>query len=145
MTCDELQLTFPEGAADMVAQAHLETCADCRESLEAVTLAAQPVPSAAERAKLVGLPAAVQTAWVTAQRKQSARRSVASLALAASVGALVATGVMWKLRAPEPAASVPVAEPTVVVWMEDATPLAADDASNFEVSWPSLNEEGDVL
>lgn len=148
MTCDELQLTFPEGAADMVAQAHLETCTNCREALEALTLAAQPPPPAAERAKLTGLAGATQTAWLAAQRQRSARRSLVSLALAASIGALVATGVMWKLQPRAPvsvAAPAPSAEPSMVVWMEDATPPAADDASNFEVSWPSLNEEGDVL
>jgi hypothetical protein len=142
MTCDELQLTFPEGAADMVAQAHLEACGDCRASLEALTLAAQPMPPAAERAKLAGLAGATHAAWLAAQKRRSARKNLVSLALAASVGALIATGVMWKL-APRAPVVVPAAEPSMVVWMEDATPLAADDASNFEVSWPSL--EGDVL
>lgn len=147
MTCDELQLTFPEGAADLVAQAHLEGCADCRDALQVLTLAAQPEPTAGERAKLVGLPPAVQAEWVRLQRRQGAVRTFAGLALAASLGALVASGVMWKLT-PAPSA---VARPAgdgdaeLVVWMEDSTPLAADDESNFEVSWPSLNEEGDVL
>lgn len=144
MTCDELQLTFPEGAGDMVAQAHLETCGDCREALEVLTLAAQPSPSAVERAKLVGLASSVQTHWLRAQRRQSVARSVVGLAVAASLGAVVAAGMMWKLN-PRPAAAAVHADPGLVVWMEDSTPPAADDESNFEVSWPSLNEEGDVL
>lgn len=144
MTCDELQLSFPEGAADMVAQAHLETCGDCREALEVLTLAAQPVPSALERAKLVGLPAAVQLEWLRVQRRQSMTRSIVGLAIAASLGAVVAAGMMWRLI-PAPVAANAHTDPEMVVWMEDSTPPAADDESNFEVSWPSLNEEGDVL
>ena len=135
----------PQDDASVVA--HANSCADCREALEVLALAAQPEPTAGERAKAVGLPAAVQAEWLRLQRRHGAVRTFAGLAIAASVGALVASAVLWKLT-PAPSA---VARPggdrdaELIVWMEDSTPLAADDESNFEVSWPSLNEEGDVL
>jgi hypothetical protein len=149
MTCDELELLLPEGAEDAAAQAHLAGCARCRQTLEMLSAAAQPAPGASEKAKLVGLASAVQSQWVRQQQRRGRVQSALGLAIAASVGAVLAIGAMWNRSdvqlQPQPAAQMST-ESEVLVWMEDASPVAAaDDEASFEVAWPSLNEEGDVL
>jgi hypothetical protein len=147
MTCDELELLLPDGVEDPDAQAHLAECAECRLSAEVLTMAAQPPPSASEKAKLAGLASAVQAKWSGAQRKRGTAQRFLGLAIAASVGAVIASSVMWKLNDARPPQVVTThVEPEVLVLMEDSSPLPApDDESDFEVSWPSLNEDGDVL
>ena len=149
MTCDELELLLPEGADDPAVQAHLAQCASCLQSAEVLAAAAQPPLSPSEKAKLGGLSSAVQGQWVRLQHRRGRVQQVLGLAVAAALGAVIASGVMWKLNparpAPQPLAVEPRAQPQVLVVLEDASPLAADDESSFEVSWPSLNEEGDVL
>ena len=149
MTCDELELLLPEGAGEPAAQAHLAECPSCRESAAVLAAAAQPGLSPSEKAKLVGLSSAVQGQWIRLQQRRGRVERVLGLAVAAAVGAVIASGVMLKLNpapaAPPPVVVMPRAEPEVLVVLEDASPLAADDESNFEVSWPSLNDEGDVL
>ncbi len=146
MTCDELELLLPDEAQDAAAQAHLAGCARCRNSAAVLSAAAQPPLSSEERAKQVTFATTVQSQWLRHQRVRTTTRSFVGLAVAASLGALVASGVMWKLSAPVPQPSSPMRQqPEVLVMLEDSAPPAADDESSFEVSWPTLNEEGDVL
>ena len=144
MTCDELELLLPEVSDEPLALAHLEECAGCRESAAVLTMATQPAPSATEKAKLVGLASAVQREWVRLERRRSLAQRFAGLAIAASVGALIASGVMWTLKDAQPQA-VPTGGVPEVLVLEDSSPLTADDESSFEVSWPSLTDDGDVL
>lgn len=147
MTCDELELLLPEGASDPVAQAHLAGCAQCQQTMALLAAVAQPAPTAIEKAKLVGLASAVQTQWVRQQQRRSRVQSALGLAIAASLGAILAAGAVWSRPDPQPApapAVQPQAEPEVLVWMEDSTPAGADDEASFEVAWPSLTDEGDV-
>ena len=142
MTCDELELLLPEGLTEPRVQAHLAGCARCQQTAAVLALAVQPAASVMEKAKLGGLPGAVQAQWGRQQARRAAARTFVGLAVAASLGAVVASGVMWKLNGAQP---VQVrGEPEVLVLMEDSTP-ASDEELSFEVSWPSLNEEGDVL
>lgn len=155
MTCEDFELELGEAALSADAQAHLSQCAACRETVEVVALAALPEPTAAERAALMGLEGTARTAWQREARRRDRVSRVVGLALAAGVGALVATGVMWKLRpdvAPQPA---PKVEP-VVAAPRDAEPVLldapvvpdlsgdalnqSDDDVSFEVSWPSVTE-----
>ena len=145
MTCEELELLLPD-VEDPQAQAHLAGCARCRQSADALSMAAQPALSATEKARLAGLSSAVQGQWVRLQNRRSTAQRFLGLAIAASLGAVIASGVMWKFNGAQPQQVVqPRAEPEVLMLMEDSSPLAADDESSFEVSWPSLNDDGDVL
>ena len=144
MTCDELELRLPDESDDV--QAHLAGCAACRQSTAILWAVAQPPLGPSDKAKLAGLSSAVQSQWVVLQRRRTLAQRFVGLAIAASVGAVVASGLMWKLNGAQPVQAVqPRLEPEVLVLLEDSTLLASDDDSNFEVSWPSLNEDGDVL
>ena len=145
MTCDELELLLPEGAAAPQVQQHLAGCERCQQTVAVLGAVAQPPASAAEKARLAGLTASVQSQWVQGQRRRTSTQTFAGLAIAASLGAVIASGVMWRVNGAAPAIEVRN-EPAVLVLMEDdASPVSPDDESSFEVSWPSLNEEGDVL
>ena len=101
-----------------------------------------PAPlTAVEKAKLVSLPLAVQAEWGRLSRRRNAAQKLVGLAIAASLGAVVASGLMWKLNeAPKSA------EPQVLVMMDDSMlpSSLSDEELNYEVSWPTLNDEGDV-
>jgi hypothetical protein len=153
MTCEdfELELGAPELSAE--ARAHLETCPGCRETYEVVTLAALPEVTAAERSAVAGVAASTHAAWLAQDRRRARLSWVVGLAVAAGLGAVVATGVMWRLRpaAPEvqPVAAVarnvePVLleDPVVPEFSADALNVSDDDVF-FDVSWPSATE-GDL-
>ena len=145
MNCDEVELVLPEGAGDPAVQAHLSECAACREAAAVLSLSAQPPLSAGEKAKLSSLPVAVQNEWARMARRRDAARKFVGLAVAASLGAVIASGLMWKLKP----VSQPRAQPQVLLVMDDessSSSSALEEESSFEeVSWPSLNDEGDVL
>jgi predicted anti-sigma-YlaC factor YlaD len=155
MTCEDFELELGEAALSALAQAHLSQCAACRETARLVSLAALPEPTTAERAALVGLEGAARAAWRRRARRRELVSRVLELALAAGVGALAATGVLWRPGpdvAPQPA---PKVEPVAVdlgdaepVWLEapvvpdlsgDAL-FQTDDEVSFEVSWPRVTE-----
>lgn len=149
-TCEEfeLELGAPELSAD--ARAHLAQCSACRETYEVVTLAALPEVTAAERAALVGLASTTHAAWQAQDRQRSRVSWVVSLAVAAGLGAVVATGVMSRMRPDvQPVAATatwtePVSfdAPVVPEFSADALNVSDDDVF-FEVSWPSATE-GDL-
>ncbi len=146
MNCDAFELLLPDGADAEDAQGHLAGCAQCRETAALLGLVAQPALTPHEKAKLVGVPSAVQSQWQRTQRRTSAVKRFSGLALAACMGAVLAGGVMWKLNGAQPQPLVQTRlEPEVLVLMEDSSPLLSDDESSFEVSWPSLNDDGDIL
>ncbi|MEW5738762.1 MAG: hypothetical protein AB1938_07535 [Myxococcota bacterium] len=154
MACEDFELELGAPALSAPARAHLETCASCREAYEVVALAALPEATAVERAALVGLSSSALGAWRAQDRKRDRLSRFAGLALAAGLGAVVATGVMWKLRPVEVAPSVqPVAvtagaaepvllEPVVPDFSGDGF-NPGDDEVSWEVSWPSVTE-GDL-
>lgn len=156
MTCEDFELELGEAALSADAQAHLAQCAACRETVEVVALAALPEPTAAERAALLGLEGTARAAWQRETRRRDVVTRLVGLAVAAGVGALVATGVMWRLRPEVAAPPAPkVVEPVVAapreaepVWLEaPVVPDLSGDALNqtddevsFEVSWPQVTE-----
>jgi predicted anti-sigma-YlaC factor YlaD len=150
-TCEdfELELGAPELSADV--RAHLAQCSACRETYEVVALAALPEVTAAERAALVGLAPATLAEWQAQGRRRSRVSWVVSLAVAAGLGAVVATGVMWRLRpeAQPVAAATRTVEPVLLLDAPVVPELSADalnvsdDDVFFEVSWPSATE-GDL-
>jgi hypothetical protein len=143
ITCEEVELELPEPSVE--ARAHLETCAACRETAKLLGLATLPPLSEAERAMLGGLAASLQREVQAPRRRDSVAGRVASLALAAGLGALVASAAMLKLS-PEPRVetrTVLVTPPEIpVLEVSDEFDLS-DDEVFFEVGWPSPTE-GDL-
>ncbi len=158
MTCEEFELLFlteePLGAE---AQAHAASCPACAafqaEVPSLLADAALAEPSLAERAHLERLvPTLLATQRAQTKRRATFRQAV-SLALAASLGAVVASAVVLELRPTRADRTVPAAR-TVTLSPESLAfadspgfelPPADDgsDLDSLEVSWPSPNE-GDV-
>lgn len=149
MTCEDVELELSGGTPSVDARAHLETCTSCQTTAKLLGLAVLPPLSDTERLVLSGLAASTQREWESRQRSASSTRRVASLALAAGVGALLASTVLLGTRA-EP---TPVVETrTVLVAAPEVPDLAdfvgddfnvSDDDVFFDVSWPSPTE-GDL-
>jgi hypothetical protein len=148
MTCEDFELSLGEPALSPAAEAHRAECPSCREAHAAVALAALPEPPLAEETALRGLEAAVLAEWRARARWRDRVARVAGLALAAGVGALVATGVLWTRRAEPttPVAQRPLAAelvaldaPVVPDFSASGFDLADDEVS-FEVSWPEVTE-----
>lgn len=139
MTCEDIELELSGGEASPAVQAHLATCPSCQETARVLGLAALPALSDTERLMLSSVAATVQRAWRQPPVRVSlARRSVGYL-LAAGVGALLASGVMLKLR-PAPATPPASAKVEPVALTE---PNLSDDEVFLEVGWPSPTE-GDL-
>lgn len=145
MNCEDVELELSGGEPSPEARAHLESCVSCRETARVLGLAALPPLNETERLVLSGLAATtVERERAQRSRGEGARR-VVMLALAAGVGALLASAVIS--RAP-PVASEPVVRtvmmtaPEVPVLDFEAANLS-DDEVFFEVGWPSPTE-GDL-
>lgn len=146
MTCEEIELELSGGALSPEGRAHLDGCPACRETSRLFGLAALPAVTDAERLMMKSLASTTQAAWAGAQSRRGAVRRVASLALAAGVGALVASVAVVQLR--------PLPEPEVRVQTIHVTPPElpsfelvdanlSDDEVFFDVGWPSPTE-GDL-
>lgn len=142
MTCEEVELELPEPSEQ--ARAHLETCASCRDTAKLLGLATLPPLSEAERAMLAGLATSLPRAVVPPRRDGLVRR-VASLAVAAGLGALVASAAMLKFSpAPRIETRTVLVTPPEIPVLEVSDELdLSDDEVFFEVGWPSPTE-GDL-
>ena len=147
MNCDDVELELSGGEPSVEARAHLADCASCQASARVLGLAALPPLSQSERLVLSGLQAGAQQSWRAGRARGEGLRRLASLALAAGVGALLASAVLVK-TAPEPKPVEPVVRtvllsaPEVPVLDFDGANLS-DDEVFFEVGWPSPTE-GDL-
>ena len=144
MTCEEIELELSGGTLSPEGRTHLDGCASCRETARLFGLAAMPAVTDAERLMMKSLASSTQAEWVRKSSRGGAFRRVASLAMAAGVGALVASGVMLKLR-PEPEVRVQTIHvtPPELPNIELVDSNLSDDEVFFDVSWPSLTE-GDL-
>ncbi len=154
MSCETYELALlSEEPLSPEAEAHVAACPSCsafRAELPGLLSDAELPPlTDAERERLEQLPRQVLQAYRAEQRPRRAWRQVVSLALAASLGAGVASAVLLKWS-PAPSkgggATVVRALPDAVAVSEPGWELPADDGSDLEaleVSWPSINE-GDV-
>jgi hypothetical protein len=149
MTCEDFELELGAPTLSAAARAHLEGCATCQDSYEVVALAALPDVTAAEREALLGLSTGALRRWRATERRRERLSRIIGLTLAAGLGAVVAAGVMWKLRpaVTQPtvqpvAATTDMAEPVVPDWTSDGF-NPGDDEVFWEVSWPALTE-GDL-
>lgn len=159
MKCEDVEVELSGGTVPEAVRAHLETCASCSESAKVLGLAALPAVSESEKLLLSSLAATTQKAWRDRQSRTSSVRRVASLALAAGLGALLASGVMLKVM-PTPEAKIVtrteiVAVPELAAF--DKAPWGdgvgwgssdfnlSDDEVFFEVGWPSpTDDQGDL-
>jgi hypothetical protein len=144
MNCEAVELELSDAEPSAEAREHLAGCISCQESVRVLGLASLPVPSQTERLVLTGLATSTQRAWNQSQRRFTTIRRVASLVLAAGVGALVASTAVLKL-APTPATRIetrvvtmaPLEVPSFDVSDE---PNLSDDEVFFDVGWPSPTE-----
>ena len=147
MTCDEFELQhLTEAEPTEASRAHAAGCEKCRafvaSSSALLEAAALPGPSAEEKAKLTTLAPRVLREWSQLERRRSFARRVLGLAVAACVGAAVASAALLPRLSTEP--PVVVTEALGPVWTvafpepELSSSLDTDDElDTFEVSWPS--------
>lgn len=148
MNCEDFELELGDGELSAAAQAHLDGCARCRETYEVVALAALPEVSATERARLAGVAPAARAAWSARQRRDGWLGRVAGLALAAGLGAVVASAVLLSRPAPAELAVAPQVRTVVLETPSIDFDDASDDSLNlsddevfFEVAWPTPDSE----
>jgi len=147
MNCEDVELELSGGEPSVEARAHVSDCAACQATARVLGLAALPPLSEKERMLINGLAASTQQRWQAQERRGGAVRQWASLALAAGLGALLASAVLVK-TAPRPVMPEPqvrtvlVSAPEVPVLDFDEANLS-DDEVFFEVGWPSPTE-GDL-
>jgi len=159
MRCDDVELSIIEAqplAED--AAAHVAGCARCRafeeDTRRLLADAALPEPSAEERAALVSLPSSTLAAWRKQERRRGLVRQLVGYAVAAGLGALLASAVLLKTRpAQHHLVEAPVLPVAAEVASSDVAPVdllgdddlhLSDDEVFFDVTWPS-NPEGENL
>lgn len=144
LECHDVELALLEPERSDAVRAHLAGCQSCQafeRDLGAVTaLAALPEPSGAERARLLGL-APRTLALVKRQEQRGALwRQLGSMAIAASVGALVAGLALrgGEAPAPEPRPTAAVSDVSLefpLVLVDDG--VMADSDDDVEIAWPN--------
>jgi hypothetical protein len=146
MNCEDVEIELSGGEPSEAARAHVSTCAACARTAQVLELAVLGPLDAAEHAVVNRLPMSTVASWQAARHLRRPARRWASLALAAGVGALVASAVMVKTR-PEPVGStqtVHVLEPEVpMVELASDDPNFSEDEVFLDVGWPSPTE-GDL-
>ncbi|MBL8910887.1 MAG: hypothetical protein JNM17_09320 [Archangium sp.] len=144
MNCEEVAVELSGGEPSSSAREHLSRCASCTETAKLLGLAALPPVSESEKLLLSSLAATTQKAWREQQSRSSSARRFGSLALAAGLGALLASGVVMKLM-PAPETKIVtqtqlIAVPENAAFDTDDFNLSDDDVF-FEVGWPSPTDE----
>ncbi len=154
MQCEDAEVLLsemPEAPSAELAE-HLAGCASCRQTATVLGLASLPEPTALERAALSQVPLRAHQAWRVKEARRFSVQRFAGYALAAGLGALVASASFLSFRAPDPVLTQPVsaveqrpaeAVTDVAEWDvgDDGLTASADDESAFfDVSWPSLTE-----
>ena len=147
-TCDDFELMLLEGPRTPEVEAHLAGCERCRafarDAERVVELARLPEPTAAERAKLAGLAPAALADLRARSRRRGLLRQGLGRAVAAGLGALVATTALPRGSAPSghvPAAAsagdVPLMDFPL---LPDDVPVASADDVDLEMPWPNPDE-----
>jgi hypothetical protein len=150
MSCETVSTLLLEMPAEVPAdaQAHLKGCVECsalaRELALVRDLTAIPKPSPAVRGRLASMGPAVRFSLDEGRRRQGLWRRGLSLAVAAGLGALVATLALGTTAAP----TAPLASETgwdVPFAADEGMAGINDDEMFDEVSWPSdVNDEGEL-
>lgn len=144
MNCEDVELELSGGEPSVEARAHVEDCASCQATARLLGLAALPPITQAERLLLNGLAPSTQQAWRAQHARGDGLRRVVTLALAAGVGALLASAVLGRAQpvTTTEVRTVMVTAPEIPVLEFDEANLS-DDEVFFEVGWPSPTE-GDL-
>jgi predicted anti-sigma-YlaC factor YlaD len=146
MTCDETLNELTGGPPSPAVHAHLAECEACREAAHVVAAAALPPLSLAEQEALATLPANTRSRYFEAEHhraEQTARwRQAGWLAVAAGLGALLATGANALRAVERPARVVPASVASNPRAPQEEANLS-DEEVFFEVSWPQPTE-GDL-
>ena len=150
LSCEDVELSLLEPGRSDEVRAHLAACEKCRafekDMGQVSELAALPELSGAERAKLLGLAPRTLARVRQGEARWGAVRRVASLALAASIGALVATAALKRSEVPGPTdfPRVSSLESRVssdanlefpLVLVDDGALADSDD--DIEIAWPN--------
>jgi hypothetical protein len=146
MTCDEVELLLVTGdPLSVEAKEHLSTCEKCavfqRDAGQVIADAALPPMSALEKSALQGLAPRVHHAWKQKERRGSVVRRFMGLAIAACMGAAVASAALVpKLAQQTSIAREAITSDGLPEWQEAGLELPAaspDDELDFEVGWPT--------
>jgi len=149
MTCDQVELALVAGEGlSEPEQQHLGGCEKCQafqqSSAQLIQDAALPPVSAPEKAALSSLAPRVLTRWKQQDNRRGVVRRFVGLALAACMGAAVASAALVPRLAHQavPVQAVATMTPDDSEWTVPAPELTAtdsDDELDFEVSWPSAD------
>ena len=154
MQCEDAEVLLsemPEAPSGELNE-HLAGCRSCRQTATVLGLASLPEPTALERAALSQLPLRAHQAWHVKEARRFSVQRVAGYALAAGLGALVASASFLSFRAPDPVLPQQVKaveqrpaetlgeDPDWDVGDEGLAAPADDETAFFDVSWPSLTE-----
>lgn len=141
MTCEDVELALLEEPVPEDAQRHLATCPACQgyaRDLGLLIQAATPAPlSQAEQHALSSVSGRTLAQW---ERRQQPRRPWFGYAVAAGLGALVASAGFWSARPVREVVVERIAEPAAVAAAEIEDPNFSADDGFFEVTWPELPE-----
>jgi hypothetical protein len=149
MTCDqvELALVVGEGLSEP-EQEHLAGCEKCQafqlSSAQLVQDAALPPVSASEKAALSALAPRVLTHWKQKDTRRGVVRRFVGLALAACMGAAVASAALVPRLAQQgvavkAATAMSSDDSEWTVPSGELTATDSDDELDFEVSWPNAD------
>jgi hypothetical protein len=143
MTCDDVELALVVGEGlSAEAKEHLAGCEKCSvfqvEAAQVVQDAALPPLSATEKASLSGLAPRVHHAWKQRDRQRGFVRRFAGLAVAACMGAAVASAALMPSLSQRALPNSTTSDDSE--WALPSTELTAadtEDELDFEVSWPT--------
>jgi hypothetical protein len=145
MTCDDFELSLlTSDELSAAAREHLACCEQCRafqtRSAQLLADAALPPATPEEKAAAAGLAPRLHQSWRTLERRRSAARRFVGMAVAACLGAAVASAALLpRLQAHEAVTS----DFPAVEWPSSNEPELAssmdneEELENLEVSWPS--------
>lgn len=149
MNCEEVELELSDASPSAEAREHLAGCESCRQTAKLLGLAALPAITQSERLMLNALAASTQQVFRAQRARGQGLRRWATLGLAAGLGALLGSALMYR---PEPDQVLATAEPVVrtVVMTAPEVPEFDFEVTNLsddevfpEVGWPSPTE-GDL-
>lgn len=145
MNCEDVEIELSgRSTLSDEARTHVQSCASCSETAKLLGHATLPPVSESEKLLLSSLVATTQKAWREQQSRSSSARRFGSLALAAGLGALLASGVVMKLM---PTQETKVVTRTQLIAVPESAAFETDDFNLsdedvfFEVGWPSPTDE----
>lgn len=135
MNCEEVEVELSGGTLSAAAQVHVAQCASCDSTRRMLDLATLPPLTDGEKLALGGLAVSTQRVLYTRRTASETRWRLASLALAAGLGALIATGFLNARHV-----SLEATETAEVFAIDSDEANLFEDEVFFDVGWPSPAE-----